>query len=148
MRDLTFSDPSRPEASALQIDAMLYQSRPMHGVDRTLRAIIREWRAFFSAFSFVMMLGVLYMIVAPRQYSAEATVMAAPRQADLSRTDSVSNPTATPEPTIVRDPDIEGEMQIMISPVSLRRIVQEFNLDKPRPGEAADHVSLSDLLLF
>jgi succinoglycan biosynthesis transport protein ExoP len=37
-------------------------------------------------------------------------------------------------------------MQIMISPVSLRRIVQEFNLDKPRPGEAADHVSLSDLV--
>ena len=72
MRDVTFSDPSRPEANALQIDAMLYQSRPMHGVDQTLRSVLRQWRAFLSAFVFVMVLGVLYVIVAPRQYSGRS----------------------------------------------------------------------------
>ena len=72
--------------------------------------------------------------------------MAAPRQADLSRTDSVLNSTATPEPVIVRDPDIEGEMQIMISPAALRRVVQELHLDQPRPGEPTNQVSLSGLV--
>ena len=72
--------------------------------------------------------------------------MAAPRQPDLSRTDSVLNPTGIPEPVIVRDPDIEGEMQFMISPASLRRVVQELHLDKPRPGEPANPTSVADLI--
>ncbi|HEX2942560.1 MAG TPA: hypothetical protein VHO91_16030, partial [Rhodopila sp.] len=125
---------------------MLYDARPIRGIDHTLRSVLRERRAFLFAFSGVLLLGITYLILAPREYRAEATVMAAPRYADLSRTDSVLTPSGTPEPAIVRDPDIEGEMQIMSSPASLRRIVEELHLDRPRPGDPAHHASLSDLL--
>ncbi|HQT79364.1 MAG: hypothetical protein B7Z80_27015, partial [Rhodospirillales bacterium 20-64-7] len=147
MRDVTFSEPPRPEPAALQIESLLYDARPIRGIDHTLRSVLRERRAFLFAFSLVLLLGVTYLVLAPREYRAEATVMAAARYPDLSRTDSVLNPTGTPEPAIVRDPDIEGEMQIMSSPASLRRIVEQLHLDRPRPGDPVRHASLSDLIL-
>ena len=146
MRDVTFSGSTRSDLGSLQIESMVYQTRPIQGIDHTLRAVLREKRAFLTAFGVVLLLGVGYLVVAPREYMAEATVMAAPRYADLSRTDSVLNPTATPEPVIVRDPDIEGEMQIMSSPASLRRIVEQLHLDLPRSGETAGRATVSDLI--
>ena len=144
MDDVTFSASSSSDAIRPPIDAMFYNTRPPYEVDRMLRSFRREWRAFFAAFIAVMIIGALYIVLAPRLYSAVAIVMAAPRQADLSRTDSTASADGDPAQGTPREPDIEGEIEIITSPASLRRVVQQLHLDTVTPD--ASHASLSDLV--
>ena len=131
--------------SGLPIDATFYQNRPLHEVDRTVRSFLREWRAFLVGFLTIMTLGVIYTILAPRQYSAEAVVMAAPRQADLSRTDAIAEPGGNSASLVTREPDIEGEIQIITSPAALRHVVHQLNLDKA-VSDRRTQTSVSDLV--
>jgi uncharacterized protein involved in exopolysaccharide biosynthesis len=93
----------------------------------------------------VVALGGAYIVMAPRHYTASAVVMAAPRQPDLSRTD-VLNGSNTPEPVIVRDPDIEDEIELMSAPAAVQRVVRELDLDGPSNTEISDRPSVYDLL--
>ena len=130
----------------MQIDTLLFHGRPEHGINQTLRSVLREWRAFLGAFLLVIFLGALFLILSPRQYSAEATVMAAPRQPDLTRIDSVLSTPGVPEAVTSAIPDIDGEIEMMTSPQSLGKVVQTLHLDKPQPSETLHPVSLSDAL--
>jgi succinoglycan biosynthesis transport protein ExoP len=114
--------------------------------DRKLRALLLEWPIFLVCFVVVVALGGAYIVVAPRHYTASAVVMAAPRQPDLSRTDSVLNGSNTPEPAIVREPDIEGEIELMSAPAAVQRVVRELDLDGPSNTEISDRPSVYDLL--
>ena len=114
--------------------------------DRKLFAILREWRILVICVVATMIAGVVFLVMAPRHYTASAVVMAAPRQPDLSRTDSVLNGTPTPEPQIVRDPDIEGEVEIMSSPATLQHVVEDLDLAGASNKEITNSPSVYDLL--
>ena len=101
---------------------------------------------FLICFLAVMVAGTIFLVIAPRRYTASAVVMAAPRQPDLSRTDSVLNGTPTPEPQIMREPDIEGEIEIMSAPAALQRVVRDLDLANSSNKEISDRPSIYELL--
>lgn len=94
------------------------------GLDRTIGFVAREWRRFLFGFLPVLGLGFVYLYAAPRLYTAEVTVMAAPRETDFADTDSVTGTNTGP-----REPDIDGELQLMTAPAALQRVVRSLHLE-------------------
>jgi len=146
MPDVMFSDAPEPAVGALHIDEMLYQSRPMESVDRTIRSVRREWRTFLVPFVLVTLLGAMFVVLSPRQYSAEAIVRAAPRQQNLSRPDAISSSAIAPESTAALESGVEGELATMTSSSALREVVQKLKLDEFKSGDPVDRSPLPDLI--
>ncbi len=101
---------------------------PARSIDRTIGCVGREWRRFLLGFVPVTALGLTYLYFAPRQYTAEVSVQAAPRESDIAGTDAVTATAGT------REPDIDGELQLMTAPAALRRVAHTLHLDSARSG--------------
>lgn len=138
--DAPITDP--PSILSVQNDPIL-QSGPGAGLDRFLRALRRDWPIFAAAVLLVLVLGIVLAASLPRQFTAGAVVMAAPRQTDQSVNELASGrPQAGP-----READVEGEIQLMSSPAALRNVVRELGLvpaTAARPGSSTDSVSVPD----
>ncbi len=100
-----------------------------------------RWRCL-AVFCLVSGLGALFLVSREPSYTARTVVVAASRQPDLATTDHVSPVLRTTPP---REPDIESEVQIMISSRALSRIVRDLHLERYpefQPALRAYHGSL------
>jgi capsular exopolysaccharide synthesis family protein len=79
----------------------------------------------------VSTLGVLFLLVAPLRYTSHAMVMVASRQPDLSGTDEVVRAMAR------KDPEVDGEIQLIESPAALRQVANDLHLADRQEFERA-----------
>jgi len=114
--------PAVDASMALLMDDAVRQSGPAQAIDQLLRAARREWKMLLLISGLTASVAAAYLQLAEPRYTAEAIIMAAPRQSDIANTDAVSRNGET------QLPDVEGELQIMNSPASLSRVVQELGL--------------------
>jgi succinoglycan biosynthesis transport protein ExoP len=114
--------PAVDASMALMLDDAVRQSGPAQAIDQLLRAARREWKMLLLISGLTAAAAGAYLKLAEPHYTAEAIIMAAPRQSDIANTDAVSRAGET------QLLDVEGELQIMNSPASLARVVQELGL--------------------
>jgi polysaccharide export outer membrane protein len=95
---------------------------PRTSIDHVLHMIWRRRWLFVSVFGVVTMVGGLFLVHAPVQYTAHAIAMVGERSLDFPSTDgAVRVPTQ-------QEPNLDGEIQLIMSRLALRRVVEELNL--------------------
>ena len=96
-------------------------------VDNLWRIILRRRWRFLSVFALICLIGAAtFLSLAPR-YTAHTIMVAESRQPDLAATDQVGQVMRSRNSS---EPDIESEMQLMMSSRALLKIVQDLHLDQ------------------
>jgi capsular exopolysaccharide synthesis family protein len=104
---------------------------PRVSFSRAMQTIWRRRWWFVLVFGAVTSLGAVFLLVAPLRYTSHAIVMVASRQPDLSGTDEVARALSR------KDPDVDGEIQLIGSPAALRQVVKDLHLADRREFERA-----------
>jgi capsular exopolysaccharide synthesis family protein len=112
-------------------------------VDSLARVLWRRRWQIVMVFSAITCLGVVFLAAQTPRYTAHTIVVAASRQPDLATVDQVS---AVTPPRPERDPDIESELQLMLSTSALGQIAEKLDLQRlPEFQDAAPSDSLAML---
>ncbi len=97
----------------------------MDAVDSSIRLLRRQWRVITSSVAIVLTVGVLYALLAPRQYTARVMI-----EADLSRQEinpPQQNMASPPSP----DPnEIDSEIEVIRSANVLLPVVKQLKLEE------------------
>jgi uncharacterized protein involved in exopolysaccharide biosynthesis/Mrp family chromosome partitioning ATPase len=124
--------PTLDASMSSALDDAVRQSGPAQAIDHALRAARREWKLLLLSSCLAAGAAAGYLALVDSRYTAEAIITVSPRQSDIVGTDSVLRDGAP------RLTDTESELQIMNSPASLSRIVEQLRLAATAEGlEAA-----------
>jgi uncharacterized protein involved in exopolysaccharide biosynthesis len=129
-----------PEAQYLDRDSDLLPPDPKRSTNFTVNMIWRWRLRFFVVFGVVALVGCPSLFVTQRLYRAQAIVMVGWRE---------PNPLASQQ--VVRERreqelDVDGEIRLITSPSSLRRVVVDLKLDdRPKFQRGAGTEILSSL---
>jgi capsular exopolysaccharide synthesis family protein len=104
---------------------------PRVSLGRALQTIWRRRWCFLFVFGAVTVLGAVFLLVVPLRYTSHAMVMVASRHPDLSGTDEVVRALAR------KDPDVDGEIQLIASPAALRQVAKDLQLTQRPEFERA-----------
>ncbi|KAA2212045.1 GumC family protein [Teichococcus oryzae] len=114
--------PTLDASMASALDDALRQSGPAQAIDQALRAARREWKLLLLSLCLSAGATLGYLAAVEPRYTAEAIITVSPRQSDIASTDAVVRD------GMLRLPDAESELQIISSPASLSRIVEQLDL--------------------
>ena len=104
------------------------------------QTVWRWRRRFFIVFGSVLCLGVLALSVMPIKYTAQALVMVGSHEPNPL----VNEPTGGSQQ---RELDVDGAIQVMVSPLSLRRVTEKLNLvNRPEFEKTAQNAKPSILV--
>jgi capsular exopolysaccharide synthesis family protein len=109
--------------SVLAPAEMLLRDQQVHGANSPWRIFRRHRLLCVVTFAVVALLGITTLLLQQPQYSARTTIMVASRQPDLAITDLVANA------VMPREPDVEGEIQLMISRTALLKVAGDLHLE-------------------
>lgn len=96
-------------------------------VDSLARVLWRRKWQIVMVFSAIICLGVVFLAAQTPRYTAHTIVVAASRQPDLATVDQVA---AVTQPRPERDPDVESELQLMMSTAALGQIAEKLGIQR------------------